>query len=175
MQAKCWHCMYNIGLTALKIDSTCANDLHKTKFLFWKHGTEMQTLAKGDWLRQRRPTAWNCHLHPSLRFSGSSNHYDSRIFGTRLNAEFVSSKITALGYATQRPTFVFASAGFGCQRLLRQWRHLASIKVRYTSHLWGKAFHSLGEATANAASPALPRVLGTTRALLLEERGQRVG
>ena len=20
------------------------------------------------------PTAWNCHLHPSLRFSGSSNH-----------------------------------------------------------------------------------------------------
>ena len=25
-------------------------------------------------VRQRRPTAWNCHLHPSLRFSGSSNH-----------------------------------------------------------------------------------------------------
>ena len=28
-------------------------------------------------MRQRDdlgPTAWNCHLHPSLRFSGSSNH-----------------------------------------------------------------------------------------------------
>ena len=39
----------------------------------------------------------------------------------------------------------------------------------------GKAFHSLGAATANAASPALPRVLGTTRELLVDERRQRVG
>ena len=76
----------------------------------------MQTLVKGDWwMRQRQPTAWNCHLHPSLRFSGSSNHYDRCIFGTRLTAELVSSKIIPLGYATQRPTFVFESAGFGCQ------------------------------------------------------------
>ena len=41
-------------------------------------------------------------------------------------------------------------------------------------NLWGKAFHSLGAATENAASPALPRILGTTRALLLDERRQRV-
>ena len=47
-----------------------------------------------------------------LRFSGSSNPH---IFGTRLTGEFVSSKILHWGHATQRPTFVFASAGFGCQ------------------------------------------------------------
>ena len=39
----------------------------------------------------------------------------------------------------------------------------------------GNAFHSLGAATANAASPALPRVLGTTRELLVDERRQGVG
>ncbi len=75
--------------------------------------TEMQTLVEGDlWMRQRqsRPySVWNCHLHPSLRFSGSSYHYDPRISGTRLIGEFVSSKMIALGFATQRPTFVFAS------------------------------------------------------------------
>ena len=38
-----------------------------------------------------------------------------------------------------------------------------------------KAFHSLEAATADAASPALPRVLGTTRELLVDERRQRVG
>ena len=43
----------------------------------------MQTLVKGDWwMRQKQNTAWNCHLHPSLRFSGLSNHlYDPRILG----------------------------------------------------------------------------------------------
>ena len=86
-------------------DSTCDNDIHKTKFFLfiadWRHGTEMQTLVKGDWwMRQRQRTAWNCHLHPSLRFSGSSNHYDPSIFGTHLTGEFVSFKIIALGYAT---------------------------------------------------------------------------
>ena len=49
----------------------------------------MQTLVKG------------------FAFFGSSNHYDRSIFGTRLTGEFVSSKIIVLGYATQRPTFVF--------------------------------------------------------------------
>ena len=47
-----------------------------------------------------------------LRFFGSSNHYDPRIFGTRLTGEFVSSIIITLGYATHRPTFVFSSDGF---------------------------------------------------------------
>ena len=50
-------------------------------------------------------------MHQILRFSGSSNRYDPRIFGTRLNGAFVSSNIVALRYARQRPAFVFASAG----------------------------------------------------------------
>ena len=64
----------------MKIDSTCDNDLHKTKLICiadWRAGMGQKctTLVKGDWwMRQRRPTAWNCHLHPSLRFSGWSNH-----------------------------------------------------------------------------------------------------
>ena len=39
------------------------------------------------------------------------------------------------------------------------------------------ARHSIvwGQQQANAASPALPRVLGTTRELLVDERRQRVG
>ncbi len=38
----------------------------------WAHWEQSPKL---DW-RQRRlgPTAWNCHLQPSLSFSGSSNH-----------------------------------------------------------------------------------------------------
>ena len=67
------------------------------------------------WVRQRQHIAWNCHMHQILRFSGSSNRYDPRIFGTRLNGAFVSSNIVALRYARQRPAFVFASAGFVCQ------------------------------------------------------------
>ena len=67
------------------------------------------------WVRQRQHIAWNCHMHQILRFSGSSNRYDPRIFGTRLNGAFVSSNIVALRYARQRPSFVFASAGFVCQ------------------------------------------------------------
>ena len=38
-------------------------------------GNNLRNLTGG--VRQRDdlgPTAWNCHLHPSLRFSGSSNH-----------------------------------------------------------------------------------------------------
>ena len=59
------------------------------------------------------PTAWNCHLHPSFRFSGSSNHL--------ITGEFVSSKIIAFGYVTQRPTFVFASVvnAAHCKRINR--------------------------------------------------------
>ena len=38
-----------------------------------------------------------------------------------------------------------------------------------------KAFYSMGAAIANAASLALPRVLGTTRELHVDERRQRVG
>ena len=98
-------------------------------------------MAIGGWGRDNLgPTAWNCHLHPSLGFSGSSNHYDPRIFGTLLTGESVSSKSIALGYATQRTTHVFASVvnAAHCNEstgyLLRRCRHLASIKVRYTSH-----------------------------------------
>ena len=42
----------------------------------WAHWEQFPKLDFGG-VRQRRPigpTAWNCHLHPSLRFSGSSNH-----------------------------------------------------------------------------------------------------
>ena len=60
----------------------------------------------GVCVRQRQPIAWDCHMHQSLRFSGSSNRYDPRIFGTRLTGAFVSSNVVALGYATRRPTFV---------------------------------------------------------------------
>ena len=106
------------------MDITYDNDLHKTKFVFiadWRHGTEMQTLVKGNWwVRQRQPTTWNCHLDPSLRYSGSSNHCDPSIFGTRLTGEVVAFNIIALGYATQRPRFVFTSAGCGCHRRPRE-------------------------------------------------------
>ena len=64
-------------------------------------------------VRQREdlgPTAWNCHLHPSLRFSGSSKHLIHAYLAVLpLTGEFVSSEIIAFWYATQRPTFVFAS------------------------------------------------------------------
>ena len=42
----------------------------------WAHWEQSPKLDFGG-VRQRDdlgPTAWNCHLHPSLRFSGSSNH-----------------------------------------------------------------------------------------------------
>ena len=43
-----------------------------------KAGLIGNNLRNWNWMLREAddlgPTAWNCHLHPSLRFSGSSNH-----------------------------------------------------------------------------------------------------
>ena len=73
-------------------------------------GNNLRKLDFGG-VRQRRPRPYSMELPPAFEFAFFRlvSSLDPRIFGSHLTGEFVSSKMIAFGYATQRPTFVFAS------------------------------------------------------------------
>ncbi len=77
-------------------------------------------------------TAWNCHLHPSMRFSGSSNHLIHAFLAVASLGNLCPPKLLHLG--TQRTV----------PRLFLLWLSMPPTathqqdnsygKVRYTSH-----------------------------------------
>ena len=54
-------------------------------------------LARGPEVARPCPTAWNCHLHPSLRFSGSSNHLILAFFAVASLGNLCPPKLLHLG------------------------------------------------------------------------------
>ena len=84
------------------------------------------------------PTAWNCHLCIRVCVFPARLITYPRIFGSCLTGEFVSSKIIAFGYVTQRPTFVFASVvnAAHCKRINRITLMAVAPSGEYQSSLY---------------------------------------
>ena len=72
------------------------------------HGTEMQTLVKGDWwMRQRQPTSWSATCIRVCVFPARLIIMIHALLALASLGNVCPSTLLHWGYATQRPTFVF--------------------------------------------------------------------
>ena len=85
----------------------------------WAHWEQSPKLDFGG-VRQRDdlgPTAWNCHLHPSLRFSGSSNHLIHAFLAVASPGNLCPPNLLHLGTQHSVPRLFLLS--FQCRPLQR--------------------------------------------------------